>query len=558
MILKNLIGRSFENPATPLSDPDNWLIETLGGGRSAAGVVVNSSTALEYPAIWKGVNLISRDVGKLPLFIYRRLPEGGKERANTHPAYRLLRHKPNPFQTAVDFKATLQAQALLWGNGYAFIDRAKTGAAGQLLPLDAAITWPVRRGGLVWYRTVVDDQQVALMATDVFHVKGLPDGSSGGLAGLSVLAKARESVGLGLAAREYQARFFSNDASPRAVLEHPGKLTDGARDHLRESWEKIHKGLSNKHRLAVLEEGMKLNPYSVSPADAELLKTREFEIRDVANWIGAPAHKLGDPTKTSFASLEQENQSYLDDALDPWLAKWEAEAWDKLLTERQKMADSHVVEFLRAALVRGDLAARTAAYSSALQAGWMNRDEVRDRENLNPIPEGEGSKFWQPSNVVLVGEEPEPPPPPPVPPALGPGAAPQDDDDDPQADDDDQADARAALVADAAGRILRRLTTSAKRAARRSDGGLQTWIAEQLRPKHRAAALAILGPVVRACGLQAGLVDRGVDSLLDATAAVLGGLGANPDPDVLGPVLEQLITDTETTIRAAADSWPPP
>src|SRR5688500_12068139 len=92
--------RSIENPSTSLSNPAEWLYEALGAGKSSSGISINHHAALTYPAFWRGVNLISRDVGKLPLIIYRREGEG-KARATEHHAYRLLKRRPNSEMTAL-------------------------------------------------------------------------------------------------------------------------------------------------------------------------------------------------------------------------------------------------------------------------------------------------------------------------------------------------------------------------------------------------------------------------------------------------------------------------
>lgn len=407
---------SLENPSTPLSNPDEWLYEALGARKSASGVRVNRETALTYAAVWRGTNLISRDVGKLPLVIYKRQGEG-KARAPEHAAYNLLRRKPNQYMTAFVFRQTLQAHVLLRGNGYAYIFRRGDGTPLELLPLNPDSTYPVRENGVLMYITEISltvqgqtggapvVQLRKLPAADVLHIKGL---SFDGLIGYDVITKARESLGLGIAMEEFGSRFFRNNAKPSVVIEHPGKLTDQAAKKLREQWNSIHSGLENAHKTAVLEEGMKLKEFSIAARNAQLIESRQFQIREVANWFGVPPHKLGDTTRTAFASLEQENQSYLDDALDPWLVNWEEECWDKLLTEEEKAGDTHVIEFMRHALVRANLADRGIFYSAALSAGWISRDEVRARENLNPIPDGQGQVFLFPLNMAPNGITPAP------------------------------------------------------------------------------------------------------------------------------------------------------
>lgn len=563
MILKALF-RSFENPATPLSDPDNWLIDDLGGGRSATGVAVNASSTLTYSPFWRGVNLISRDVAKLPLIVYERLEGGGKERATKHPAYRLLRYRPNDAMHAVDFRKLIQAQAILQGNGCAFIERAGSGAPGALLPVNWQRVRVLRLGGLVWYLIDVDGETVKVPASDMLHIKGLPDWTSEGLVGMSLVQKAKESIGLGLGAQEYGARFFDNDASPGAVLEHPGRLSPKAKENIVESWEKAHRGLSRKHKIAVLEEGMKINPYTVTPEEAQFLETRQFQYRDASNWLGVPPHRLGDTTRTSFASLEQENQSYLDDALDGWLVAWEAESHQKLLTERQQAADSHVIEFLRSALVRADLRVRTDAYSRAILGGWMMPDEARERENLGPLPNGAGKVVFRPSNVTVAGENgrksgsPDGPAPTSqdpggevADPARGPGDA------DGPAGGRDDGGPLDTLLRDAARRIVRRATLTSVRVAK----GWQEprWRAhlEVLAQRHLETATGILAPVVAVAGVEPAAASRWAGELLGAVAAALAPCRSPEDVRAAAAALDAEVCSVFPR-KIRAQPLPPP
>jgi len=401
-MIAEAFARSLENPSTSLADPAEWLYDALGAGKSASGVNVSQKAALGYSPVWRAVSLISGDVAKLPQFIYRR--EGdGKVRAPEHPAYRMLRYKPCPEMTAFVFKRRLQCQAILRGNGYAYIQRRGDGAPLELWPLDAATTYPVRVNGALWYVTGAGGDESKLPARDVLHIRGPGDG----LEGWSLIRYARESLGLGIAARKYGAVFFANNARPSFVLEHPGVLGAEAQTNLRRSWVEMHAGLDEAHKPAILEEGMKINAYSTSNEDAQFLQTRQFEIREVANWTGVPPHKLGDTTRTAFASLEQENQSYLNDAVDPWLTVWDTECWDKLLTEPQKARDTHVIEHMRQALVRADIKARGAYYRMALGgAPWMTRNEVRGLENLNPSDDPAASEFLDPLNMTGATQEP--------------------------------------------------------------------------------------------------------------------------------------------------------
>lgn len=370
-----------ENPSFNLSDPDAWDA-LLAGSESKTGVRINRDSALSYSPWWRAVNLIATDVAKLPCHIYRR--EGtGKERATDHPSYFLVRRKPNAFQTAFQFRRQLTGHAISTGNGYAYIFREGDASIREMLPLDPDRTVPVREDGRLLYITELDGNQFKLLPENVLHVKGF---SFDGLVGYNVIDKAKEDLGLGIGGRRYAAIYFKNSARAPVVLETPNKVSEETIKNLRSSWERMHQGLENAHRTAVLQQGMTAKIMSFSAADSQLIESRQFTVKDVANFTGVPPHKLGDDAKVSYKSLEQENQSYLIEALDSWLCTWEEEQWDKCLMEKEKRGDSHIIEFLRAAIVRADLVTRGNYYRLALGgAPWMLRNEVRSAENLNPV-----------------------------------------------------------------------------------------------------------------------------------------------------------------------------
>ncbi len=388
--------RSLENPNTSLSDPDDWAWEALGSKRSTSGVRVNRKTVLKYSPVWKAVNLISGSVAKLPYMVFKNTT-GGKERAPEHPAFPLVRRKANSEMTAFTIRQVMQGHALLLGNGYAFIDRDGAARPTQLLLLNPETSFPVRVNQRLWYVIQINGEQRKIVPENILHIKGL---GYDGLMGYPVIQFARDSLGAGIGASAYGARYFLNNARPSMVLEHPGVMKPEAIAKLREQWNAMHAGIDNAHKTAILEEGMKANPFSINAKDSQLLESKEFSIRDAANWFSIPPHKIGDTTRTSFKSLEQENQAFLDEGLDPWLVTWEAECWDKLLTEDEKRRETHFFEFIRAAIVRVDLKTRNEAYSKAL-AGmpYMLVNEVRRAENLNDLPDGQGDQLLIPANI---------------------------------------------------------------------------------------------------------------------------------------------------------------
>jgi HK97 family phage portal protein len=387
---------------TTLADADDWLYDAFGATESAAGVRVNRKSALTHSPVWRGVWLVSRDVAKLPLNVILRA-ENGKEQATDHPAYALLKRRPNPEMSSFYFRQTLQAHALLDGNGRAYIDRLNDGTPIGLYPLLPDTVTTVRVDGVLWYVYEPEGNDPRrIPATDMLDIRGL---GLDGLEGYKLTEYGRDSIGLGLAAQHFGARYFKNDASPRVLLEHPGKMSPEAAKRLKQGWDSLHQGLDNSHKTAVLEEGMTAKPFSSGARDAQLIETRKFDRGDVANWLNIPAFMLSDDGLTSFASVEVAMQMYLDTGLDPWLVTWEQECAEKLLSEREKAADSHSIEFNREALVRVNYKDKVEGITAAVQGGWMLVDEARDKLSMNPMPGGIGKTRFLPMNMGIQGED---------------------------------------------------------------------------------------------------------------------------------------------------------
>lgn len=393
-LLGSFLGlRSAENPATPLSRPASWLVD-LFGGETSAGVNVTPRTSLQVSAVYACVRVIAEGVASLPLVLYERLAPRGKRRATEEPTYDLLRLAPNAEMTSFSFFELLTAHVNLWGNGYARIVRTRGGRVSSLLPLEPWTVAPRRRDGTLEYVVQTSAGPEVFDDQEVLHVRGL---GIDGLVGLSPVGLARRGIGVSVAAEEFGARFFGSGARPGGLLEHPGVLGDEARKNLRESWEALHAGPEGAHRLAILEEGMTYHALGIPPDDAQFLETRKFQVAEIARLFRVPPHLIGDLEKATFSNIEQQSIDFVTHTLRPWLVRWEQEIHRKLVPVARRA--TLFPEFLVDALLRGDTAARYAAYSKGRQWGWLSADDVREFENQNPLPEGRGEIYLTPLNM---------------------------------------------------------------------------------------------------------------------------------------------------------------
>lgn len=296
-------------------------------GGSTSGKRVNERSAMQMTAVYSCVRILSEAVAGLPLHLYKYTDNGGKEKAVDHPLYFLLHDEPNPEMTSFVFRETLMTHLLLWGNAYAQIIRNGKGEILALYPLmPDRMTVDRDDKGRLYYEYLVSNEDaptmkgstVRLHPSDVLHIPGL---GFDGLVGYSPIAMAKNAIGMAIACEEYGAKFFANGAQPSGVLEHPGTIKDPSR--VRESWTQTFGGSQNANKVAVLEEGMKYTPISISPEQAQFLETRKFQINEIARIFRVPPHMVGDLEKSSFSNIEQQSLEFVKYTLDPWVSRWE-------------------------------------------------------------------------------------------------------------------------------------------------------------------------------------------------------------------------------------------
>lgn len=366
----------------------------LGG--SSSGKRVNERTSMQMTAVYSCVRILAEAIAGLPVHVYRYNDDGSKEKAIDHPLYMLLHDEPNPEMTSFVFRETLMTHLLLWGNAYAQIIRNGKGEVVSLYPLmpDRMQVDRDDKGQLYYIYNHSSDEantmqgsQVRLNPSDVLHIPGL---GFDGLVGYSPIAMAKNAIGMAIACEEYGAKFFANGAAPSGVLEHPGVIKDPSK--VRESWTNTFGGSSNANKVAVLEEGMKYTPISISPDQAQFLETRKFQIDEIARIFRIPPHMIGDLEKSSFSNIEQQSLEFVKYTLDPWVCRWEQAMKRALLSESDKA--TYFIKFNVDGLLRGDYESRMNGYAVARQNGWMSTNDIRELENLDRVSAEDGGDLY--------------------------------------------------------------------------------------------------------------------------------------------------------------------
>ena len=365
-------------------------------GSSTSGKRVNERSAMQMTAVYSCVRILSEAVAGLPLHLYQYTDKGSKEKAVDNPLYFLLHDEPNTEMTSFVFRETLMTHLLLWGNAYSQIIRNGKGEAVGLYPLmpDRMTVGRDEKGRLYYEYMVSNDDaktlkdgMVRLSPYDVLHIPGL---GFDGLVGYSPIAMAKNAIGLAIAAEEYGSKFYANGATPSGILEYPGTVKEP--DKVRESWNAGFGGSSNAHKIAVLEEGMKYTPISISPNEAQFLETRKFQINEIARIFRVPPHMVGDLEKSSFSNIEQQSLEFVKYTLEPWLVRWEQAMQRALIPQDDK--SKYFIKFNVDGLLRGDYQSRMQGYATARQNGWMSANDIRELENLDRIPAEDGGDLY--------------------------------------------------------------------------------------------------------------------------------------------------------------------
>ena len=364
-------------------------------GGSTAGKAVTERSAMQMTAVYSCVRILSEAIAGLPLHLYRYGADGSKQKALDHPLYTLLHDEPNPEMSSFVFRETLMTHLLLWGNAYAQILRNGKGDVIALYPLmPNKMTVDRDDEGHLYYsyqrsndEALKPNSRVILSPHEVLHIPGL---GFDGLVGYSPIAMAKNAIGLAIATEEYGAKFFANGAAPSGVLEHPGTIKDPSR--VREAWQSQFGGSSNSGKVAVLEEGMKYTPISISPEQAQFLETRKFQINEIARIFRVPPHMVGDLEKSSFSNIEQQSLEFVKYTLDPWVVRWEQSIMRGLLSPDEKK--QYFVKFNVDGLLRGDYQSRMNGYAVGRQNGWMSANDIRELENMDRIPAEEGGDLY--------------------------------------------------------------------------------------------------------------------------------------------------------------------
>jgi len=380
-MIARLLGLQVSEQGLPEPTADFWY-QDASGFRVGAGV--SADTAMRLSAVYACVRVLSEGVAALPLKLYRRRDDGGKELATEHYLYSTLHDMPNYFQSSMEFWEQAMNALTLRGNFVARIG-GRAGFDTTLEPIPIDDVQEVQRVGTNGLRYKVldaDDVPRWIDSEQIFHVRGM---SADGLWGANPIAYHRNAIGLALGAEEFGSSLFKRGVRPSGVIEMDKSLSETAYKRLRDSISSEYGGSQNAAKTLILEDGGKWKQMSMTPEDAQFIDTRKFQLEEIARLFRVPPHMIGDLSRATFSNIEHQSINFVVHTLRPWLVRIEQAIKRDLIRQKSK----YFAEFTVDGLLRGDVKSRYESYAVAVQNEILSSNEVRSLENMNPREGGD-------------------------------------------------------------------------------------------------------------------------------------------------------------------------
>lgn len=388
------------NSNSPTSD---FWYTAINAIQSLAGVPVTPATVLRIAVALACVRVISETIGTLPIKSYRKFGKSREEEDQTDIA-RIFSHGPNNLITMCDYVEKMVAEILLRGNHYSIIKGKKGVEITELEPVEPedfvsmAIKIISGRKYLTYYfRDPVTREVRGYLSDEVLHVKGLQCNASP-YCGTSVISHAADTFGTALAAERYAASTFKNQGMPAGILEYPEGLDEDEVKNIIDSWQRIYGGSENAGKIAILEHGMKYQKIGLSPQDTQLLETRKFSGVLLCGMFRVPPHKVAIMDKATWGNIEHQNIEFSTDCIRPMTVKIEQAIKVKLYGFLALDSSKFYSRFNTEALLRGDIKTRYSSYAIGRQWGWLSSNEIREKEDMNPIEDGD--IYLTPLNMI--------------------------------------------------------------------------------------------------------------------------------------------------------------
>lgn len=370
-------------------DSWQWRFDT-GGPAHPSRQFLGPDSALALPALYAGVKLIADNIASMPLRVY--LQQLGRD---GYPGKRLwtgpsMFDSPSYYNTLYEWINVMMVSVLLQGNAWGWITGRDhygypTGIE-WIPPQDVYVheaeneqSWnPLRAKVFAFGREVAWHGPDA----EVFHLRGMP--MAGRIEGISPLRQFALTILAGTEAQRYGTDWYASGGFPPGTFQNAEIEVDVEQANMMRA--QLVKSLRRREPL-VYGRDWDYKPVTVPPSEAQFLDAMQMNATHVAAILNLPPDRVGG-TRGDSLTYNTTEQSTLQiiEACRPWLVNAE-QRFSLLILPRNRMC-----KFYTDALLKTDLEARMTIYQIMRNIGLRNVNELRDLEDLPPIPEGIGDE----------------------------------------------------------------------------------------------------------------------------------------------------------------------
>jgi HK97 family phage portal protein len=401
----SVFNATIENPRFSLNDPAAYDLLT-GGSTTEAGISVTPDKALSIAAVWQAATMIAGDMSLCTPNVHIRSDDA--EIDEKHPAEWIIAYEWNNETPQDEGWERLALHALIWGNGYAYIERgSRRSAPKAMFNLLPDRTVPARQeNGDLFYITQVDGKPEPLYPEEVFHLKG-PSVCND--EGMFLVDKAREAFGLALAAQGFSSKFFANGSQSAGILEIPSGWTEVAAKNLEEGFTKRTSGSNNWFKTVILRDGAKFHSTTIDAQKSQTSELRDAQVREVARFFNMPPSMLGVQDSVSYNSQEQARLAYKQQCLAHWLKRLRGQAEMKLLSPEERRNKTRYIDHNTTKLIEVDAKAMAEILQIERNAEVINANDWRRKINMPKRKDAGGEKYENPNTKSAASQAPAEP-----------------------------------------------------------------------------------------------------------------------------------------------------
>ncbi len=384
-----------ESNKSTLNEPEQWLIDLVGGKLTGSGVKITPNLALNLSAVYKCLSIRAGTISKMPLQVFMKDNNGKKTRVKGEVSY-LLEKRPNKLTTPSQLKKMISIDVDLWGNSYVLITKNRK-ELKRLEPWKVSVSLMTDGSLRYKYYNVLTSKTEIYKDEEVMHFK---DFGTDGILGKSKIQAAREVLGNAKASNKLLSKYYQNGTLAKGILTHPGSLDKDTKEIIKEAWRDANAGLKSAYDIPVVDGGLEYKDISMSFEDAQFLNLNKFSIEEIGRFFNVPPYKLGIMDGAKFNNVQSQEMDFIGGSIQPFITDIEEEFDYKYFytTEKNK---GYYVKFNMSVAMRADDLSRADFYEKMTNIGLFSINQCLDKEDEEGIG-AEGDKHYRSLNYASV------------------------------------------------------------------------------------------------------------------------------------------------------------